>query len=113
MSIDFLKKIFYKFITILITDRRAFDMDKRNILSISLDRDLSDLIRREAFVNDMTISQYVRDILYFFIQNKDHLNFYKKNKFELMNGPNLTLWETIKGLFTGEIIFLRKRRDTF
>lgn len=86
-------------------------MDKQYILSISVDKELSEMVRREAFIHDMTISQYVRDILSYFIENKDHLDFYKKNKFEPMNEPELTLWSTLKGLFRGDLVFLRKRRD--
>lgn len=88
-------------------------MDKQYILSISVDRALSDMVRREAFLHDMTISQYVRDILSYFIENKDQLDFYQKNKFEPINEPELSWWETMKGLFKGEIVFLRKRRDIF
>lgn len=86
-------------------------MDKQYILSISVDKELSEMVRREAFVHDMTISQYVRDILSYFIENKDHLDFYQKNKFEPINEPELSWWGTIKGLFKGDIVFLRKRRD--
>lgn len=88
-------------------------MYKQYILSISVDKDLSNMVRKEAFKHEVSISQYVRDILLYFIEHKDRIDFYKKNTFEPIDEPKMSLWKSIKGLFRGDIVFLRKKRDIF